>query len=373
MLRVLHGPVNVGNQPWVLSRHERALGVQSDLVVSFGTWLQYPADRFLSVTPSLTWRALMKRVAFGMSAPFRYDVLHFYFGQSFMSGHSMPRFLGRFNDLKLARRLGRKVFMTLQGCDVRLSDRNSDRNPITMCHQGHCSLVESCRSSLDETRRRLIAEILPLCDRVFVLNPDLCNDAPDAVFMPYASVDIDAFKPVWPKTHGPITILHAPSDETIKGTRYIVAAIENLKKRWPIEFTQVKGLPYAEALNRYAGADLVIDQVLAGWYGGFAVEMMALGKPVAGYIRESDLAHVPESMRDEIAIRNISIHSLESDLETLLERRAEWPAWGQRARDYVMRWHHPHRIAEAMIRAYRDPESSFTLDCKHEEALACAA
>ena len=30
----------------------------------------------------------------------------------------------------------------------------------------------------------------------------------------------------------------------------------------------------------YAQADLVVDQVLIGWYGALAVETMAMGKPV---------------------------------------------------------------------------------------------
>ena len=45
--------------------------------------------------------------------------------------------------------------------------------------------------------------------------------------------------------------------------------------------------------RRYRDADIVVDQLLAGWYGGFAVEAMALGKPVIAYLRESDLHHVP--------------------------------------------------------------------------------
>ena len=47
-MRVLHGPVNVGNQPWVLSRYERLLGAQSDVVVNYSTWLGYQVDRCLS-------------------------------------------------------------------------------------------------------------------------------------------------------------------------------------------------------------------------------------------------------------------------------------------------------------------------------------
>ncbi|MGY4472620.1 hypothetical protein ACVILL_000034, partial [Bradyrhizobium sp. USDA 3364] len=46
-MKILHGPVNVGNQPWVLSRAERQLGASSDVVVRNDTWLGYSADRML--------------------------------------------------------------------------------------------------------------------------------------------------------------------------------------------------------------------------------------------------------------------------------------------------------------------------------------
>src|SRR5690606_30198334 len=108
------------NQPWVLSRHERALGVQSDLVVNYTTWLGYPADRCLSDYGTRDYRAVARRAVFAVGAPFQYDVLHYYFGRSFLcwDDYSEPNRLW-FGDLRLARALGRKVFMTLQGCDVR--------------------------------------------------------------------------------------------------------------------------------------------------------------------------------------------------------------------------------------------------------------
>jgi hypothetical protein len=263
--------------------------------------------------------------------------------------------------------------MTLQGCDVRLSDRNSARNAVTMCHLGRCKLAESCRATLDAQRRRLIAEVLPHCDRVFVLNPDLAHDVPGATFVPYANVDVEAFEPVLPATDGPITLLHAPSDEAIKGTPFILEAVERLKQRWPIKLVLVRGLPHAEAVKLYRQADLVIDQVLAGWYGGFAVEAMALGKPVACYVRETDLGHVPEAMRRDLPLLRLNVPTLEADLEALFQQRQEWPEWGRRARHYVLRWHHPRRIATAMARAYRERGSPFELDRVSEEWVPCAA
>jgi hypothetical protein len=371
-MRVLHGPVNIGNQPWALSRQERRLGVRSDVVVAYDTWLNYRADRCLGACGRKTREEVFRRSWFGLTAPLRYDVLHYYFGRSFMSWEDFlepwPR--GRYLDVKLARRLGRKVFMTLQGCDVRLSDRSAARNAVTMCHEGHCGAVPTCRGTLDARRRDMITDVLPLCHRVFVLNPELAHFVPGAVFLPYACVDVEATEPAWPATEGPITILHAPTDEGIKGSRFITEAVERLQKRWPIELLLVRGLPHAEAVPLYRRADFVIDQVLAGWYGAFAVEAMALGKPVGCYLRPADLEHVPPAMRAELPLLRLRPHTLEDDLEALLRRRRDWPAWGRRARAFVLRWHNPRRIAAAMIRAYRDPACHFDLA---QEVTACAA
>jgi hypothetical protein len=361
-MKVLHGPVNVGNQPWTLSRHERAVGVNSELVVNFKTWLDYRVDRCLGEAGKRTPRAVLRRLSFGLTAPFRYDVIHCYFGLSFLSWHDFgpPNRLW-FADLKLARALGRKLFMTLQGCDVRISAESAVNNEFTPCHEGHCQSVPDCRAMLDQRRRHLIDRVLPGFDRVVVLNPELVRFVPQAQFMPYCSVDIDAFTPSWPRTRGTITVVHAPSDPGIKGSKLIIEAVERLKKRHAIDFILVQGLRHAEALEIYRKADLVIDQVLAGWYGGLAVETMAMGKPVACYIRESDLGCLPAGMRQDLPIVRVGPATLEADLERALEKREEWSEWGRRSREFVMRWHHPRKLAEAMVRAYRDPASRISL------------
>ncbi len=362
-MRVLHGPVNVGNQPWVLSRYERQLGVKSDLVVNYSTWLGYSVDHCLSEYAKKSRRAFAKRALFGLTAPLRYSVLHYYFGRSFMcwDDYSDPT-PWWFSDLRLAKRLGRKVFMTLQGCDARLSDLSAERNATTPCHEGRCQAAAVCRQTLDARRRELIRSVLPLVDRVFALNPELGHYVPGATFLPYASVDVEALQPIWPKATGRPVILHAPSDGLIKGSATIIEAVESLKKEFDFEFVLVQNLPHKEAMELYKKADLVIDQVLAGWYGGFAVEAMAMGKPVACYLREQDLEFVPAQMRADLPLLRVTRETLVEDLRAALERRQEWREWGVRARDYVLRWHHPRRLATAMIAAYRDPASRFDLE-----------
>ena len=114
-------------------------------------------------------------------------------------------------------------------------------------------------------------------------------------------------------------------------------------------------------MELYRRADLVIDQVLSGWYGGFAVEVMAMGKPVAVYLRDEDLGFLPAAMREDLPFVRLRPDRLDEDLTAAFERREEWPALGAASRRYVMRWHNPALIARAMIDAYRDPQSRFDL------------
>jgi glycosyltransferase involved in cell wall biosynthesis len=200
-----------------------------------------------------------------------------------------------------------------------------------------------------------------LADRVFVLNPELARYVPGADFLPYASVDLDSLEPTPPRESDRLRIVHAPSDEGIKGSRLIAEAVERLQQRHPIDYTVVTGVPHEAAMELYRSADLVIDQVLAGWYGGLAVEAMALGKPVAAYIRDEDVAVVPADMRDELPIVRIRPDRIEDDLESAIAERRQWGEWGRRGRAFALRWHHPRTIAAALLRVYDDPSTSLRL------------
>lgn len=362
-MRVLHAPVNVGNQPWVLSRYERRLGIRSDVAVNYNTWLGYQADYCLSGYGDKSVASVARRLSFGLLAPFRYDVLHFYFGRSLLCWDDYgPRNRIWFMDLRIARLLGRKIIMTLQGCDSRLSAESARQNEFTPCTEGECRAAKDCRATYDTERRYMIDNILPMADRVFVLNPELAHYVRNAVFLPYANVDVEAIEPVWPSSEGPITIVHAPSDPSTKGSKYIVSAVERLKSVYPINFIQVQGIPHAEAVRIYRTADLVIDQVLYGWYGGFAVEAMAMGKPVICYIRDADLKFVPEKMLSDLPVLRTTPTTLDTDLRRIVQTRQMWNAIGRKCREFVLKWHHPERIARAMFAAYRHPDCVFDLE-----------
>src|SRR3979411_1073460 len=81
-MRVLHAPVNIGNQPCVLSRYERKLGVESDFHGNYDGAFGYCADKVISKVGDKAPAELHNRLQAGLRAPLDYDVFHFYFGKT---------------------------------------------------------------------------------------------------------------------------------------------------------------------------------------------------------------------------------------------------------------------------------------------------
>ena len=93
---------------------------------------------------------------------------------------------------------------------------------------------------------------------------------------------MQAIEPAPPGDRERPVVLHAPSSRTRKGTEHVIAACEQLD----CELEIVEGLDHREAFERYRDADVVVDQLNAGWYGVFAIEAMALGKPVVTFLHD---------------------------------------------------------------------------------------
>ena len=129
-------------------------------------------------------------------------------------------------------------------------------------------------------------------------------------------------------------------------TTYDPVLAGELKDKYKnVELMLVEGVPHSKVKELYAHADLAVDQLLIGWYGGFAVEMMALGKPVVCYIRKEDLKFIPDQMRDDLPIVNANPDTIYEVLSRVAEQRDQLHLTGERGRAYVERWHDPLKIA----------------------------
>jgi glycosyltransferase involved in cell wall biosynthesis len=143
--------------------------------------------------------------------------------------------------------------------------------------------------------------------------------------------------------------VHAPSDRKKKGTEYVIAACAHL----PVELDIVEGLPHEQARKRYARADIVVDQLNAGWHGVFALEAMALGKPVVTYLKPDVVEKSAEGYGIRIPIVSATADSLADALRPLIESPALRRELGAASRAYVEQVHDIDRIADRLIDVYR--------------------
>ena len=275
---ILHAPADVGGNAYGLSRAERELGLVSDVAVFSPGSLGYGYDLDLRAgIERPVWLRLARRADFLRRAVRRYDIFHFNFGLTLLT----VRQLGHVADeLALLRRLGKTVLVTYQGCDVRPKASCPCRNPG--CLATH------------QYRQPAANRALRYADRVFFLNPDLRHWLPGARFVPYASVDARELRQVPAPDGDELVVAHAPTDRDVKGTAHVISAVEALRQEGvSVRLDLIEHVTHDEALSRLAAADLVVDQLVLGWYGAVAVEAMALGRPVLAYIREDEAEDNP--------------------------------------------------------------------------------
>lgn len=372
-LRVLHCPSAIGGHPQGLAAAERAVGLQSLAVCFVPHPLGIPSDEVLAPVGTPVWRAEIARWRLLWRAIRDFDVIHFNFGRTIApSLDSMERAresgsrvlasayaayagLLEFRDLPLLRRAGKVIAVTFQGDDARQGDycaEHFDVHATAEVEAGYYS------PSHDERRRRVIAHFDRYADLIYAVNPDLLHVLPErARFVPYAHINPSTIEPArgTPEPSERPVIVHAPTHRGVKGTRYLLQAVDRLKAEGhAFDLRLVEGVSREEAMRLYRDADLLVDQLLLGWYGGVAVELMAMGKPVVCFIRDSDLTKIPSAMRDQLPVDSATPETVYAVLSKWLNRPGkEWLELGRQSQSFVERWHDPCRIAAEMATDYQ--------------------
>lgn len=352
-IKILHCPSDVGGQAWMISRAERQLGFQSDTMTFSQSSFGYRADINLNFKGNVfSLGNILKSLVFIVRALKKYDVFVFYYGGSLLKFHL---------DLPILKLFRKKIFFVFQGCDIRRREYCLKYFKINACRE--CEALycigrkkrSAAFSYIADLKRLLkIKTVYLFASKTFVLNSDLRIFSPLSKMLPYAVVDLNEWKPSFLKNRkNYIIILHAPSQRSIKGTKYIVDVVEELKQEgFNVELKLIEGVKHDEMKTLCQDADIVVDQLLVGWYGAFAVEAMALQKPVVCYLNE-DLFYLVPWAKD-IPIVNANINNLYDKLKVLINNPNERDKLGRQGREFVKRCHDPITIAREMINDYEE-------------------
>ena len=327
-MRVLHSPINVAGGPGAISAGLREIGVESTLLV----FNERPFQRGFDVNLHLRDTSKLGSVPFNLPKQLRalgwavrnFDVFHFHAGLTLAPRRvTLP--------LLKARRKG--IVFQSWGSDL----RRRNASEVSYLRSAGAVIVGSYLT------RRLAPH----------------GRWPEYDVVPPALV-LDDWHPSSTEPGETLRIAHAPSKRAVKGTEAVLAAVESLRaKGAPVELDLIEGVPNAEARLRYAAADVVVDQLRVGWYGMFAIETMALAKPVVVHLDEA-AAETEEAFGLELPLVRADEGNLEDVLAGLVEVRAELPELGRRSREYVERVHAHTEVARRVLEIYErvSPSSS---------------
>ncbi len=305
-MRVVHCPVNIAGVPWQNVQALRRRGVDAELVVFERGRLHPEADRSLDrrgglVRRQLTqWRALLDLLP-------GTDVFHFYFGLTLI-----PKSV----QFPILRALRKKSVYHYLGSDIR----------------------GKTRAELAYGKR---------ADAEVVGSYDAIRWVPEADVIP-PGIDLTPFRPAPPTDRERPVVVHAPSSRAKKGTEHVIAACAEL----PVELDLVEGLHHDEARRRYEAADIVVDQLNAGWYGLFAIESMALGKPVVTFLHDEAVRRTEEAFGARVPIVSATKETLVERLRPLVDSPGLRREVGAASRAYVEQVHDVERIADRLLDLY---------------------
>ena len=298
--------MNTAGVPWQQVQALRRRGVDATLVVFERYKLHPEADWSLDRPEGFVRRQLVQWRALAKLLP-RTDLFHFYFGLTLV-----PKSL----QFPILRAFGKKSVYHFLGSDIR------GKTPDQLAYG-----------------RRAGAQIVGSYDAV--------RWVPEAEVVP-VGIDLTGYRPVPPANRERPLVVHAPSNRRRKGTDHVIAACAALQ----VDLDIVEGLHHEEARRRYERADIVVDQLNAGWYGVFAIEAMALGKPVVTFLHEEAVRRTEEAFGLRVPLVSATKETLADALRPLVASHEARRRIGAESRVFAERVHDVERVADRLLDIY---------------------
>ncbi|WP_352407934.1 glycosyltransferase [Acetoanaerobium noterae] len=332
---ILHGTAEIANQMNILTRGLSNMGFNAKSINYYPLYLKYKADYEINIFKEKN-ATLANNISKKLASRFinENDIFHFHFGTSLTLDYS---------DLPLLKELQKKVVMQYWGSDVRLYSKAVKVNPYIK--------VKDKNEDIIKRKLELISKYIPDCIVDYELG-EYVKEFHDNIHYSKVAIDLEKYKNLYDDklNNSKFMIVHAPTSPEHKGTDYIVKALEELSLDYDFKFELVKGMSNEEATKIYKKADLIIDQLLVGSYGVFAVESMAMGKPVISWISD----FMKEKYPEDLPIISANPDNIKNTLEYILNNKDMLAEIGHRSRLYAEKYHDMNKISKNMVEIYKN-------------------
>lgn len=331
-LKVIHGTIEIANQMNTMTGSIKRLGVDATTLNYYPNYLGYKSQKVLDLNSFKNYdEANVETKKMAGKIISQNDVFHFHFGSTLTLDCS---------DLPLLNELNKKVIMQHWGSDVRMYSRSIKTNPY----------IKVKNANEDDIKRKLqfLSKHIEHCIVSDYELYEYVKDCYSNIHLIRQAIDLDKYR-VSSNKNNKLCIVHAPSSPEIKGTKYVLEAVEKLKQKYNFDFELVQGMSHEEAKKIYAKADIIIDQLLCGSYGLFAIEAMAMGKPVITWISE----HVRDTYPKELPIISANPDTIKEKLEYMINNRDMLNKIGNEGRFYAEKYHDSRLIAKQLVDLYK--------------------
>lgn len=251
------------------------------------------------------------------------------------------------------RERGVRVGFLLHGSEIRMPSRHE-----TQPWSPFPDLPAAERDRLERQSHETRAVLHQVGAPVFVTTPDLLVDWPGGVLTPLiapsgtASGSAERLEPAVQ-----LRVVHAPTNRLLKGSDLIEPAVLALADQGIVSYDAIEGLTREEAVRRMAAADVVLEQFRIGTYSTVAVEALASGRLVVGYLHDQARDAVRDRFGVEVPIIQAEPTQIADVLRDIAADPGRYEPLRQQARQFVDRVHSGRATAEAIQPFLRAPVS----------------
>jgi glycosyltransferase involved in cell wall biosynthesis len=241
-------------------------------------------------------------------------------------------------DWILLRAAGKKIFLHLCG--------------------GGDILDNKIRNFRDRRQRLFVEFASGICNGVFVTDPELQKYVHGALIVPRI-LDLEEWSSIDTNPSEVLRVACVPLWRGAKVDRQVLSVVDKLKTEdIRIELRLIKNVSNEETMEICKWADVVIDQLMVGWYSDLAVEAMALGKAVVCCIQDGFRHYLPYPLPLAIA----SCENLYHVLRDLALSPEKTRSLGLQGRKYAEELHDVKKINEILPMIYEAELNPFDID-----------